>query len=96
VEDGDGSKIKVMSEPWLGGENLWIQSPQIQSMYDLHVNNLILQDVKGWDNHKIHSLFHETVAATILRTPLFEVVEEDKLVWIHENHGEYKHREVRI
>ncbi|MCI57805.1 hypothetical protein A2U01_0079056, partial [Trifolium medium] len=28
---GDGSKIKVMHDPWLrGGRNSWVRSPQVQ------------------------------------------------------------------
>jgi hypothetical protein len=87
---GDGSKIKVVCEPWLrGGDNLWMQAPQSQCTYELHVNDLLLPGVKNWDRHKIHSLFPVTVAENIINTPLFEEVKEDKLVWIHENNGNY-------
>jgi hypothetical protein len=52
-----------MCEPWLlGGDKLWMQSPQSQSMYDLYVSDLLLQGVKNWDSHKIYSLFPVTVA----------------------------------
>jgi hypothetical protein len=79
-----------MSEPWLrGDDNLWVQSPQNQSMYDLYVHNLLLQNSKEWDSHKIHSLFPEHVAASIINTPLLKEVHEDKLLWIFENHGNY-------
>jgi hypothetical protein len=87
---GDERKIKIMSEPWLRGEdNLWVQAPQSQSMYDLFVSDLLLQGVKGWDVHKIHSLFPETVAVHVIRIPLFEEEKEDKMVWNYENHGMY-------
>jgi ribonuclease HI len=79
-----------MDEPWLrGDDNLWMQSPQNQSMYDLCVNDLLLQGLKMWDSHKIHSLFAETVAEQILNMPLFDEVKEDRLVWKFENHGNY-------
>ncbi|GAU26279.1 hypothetical protein TSUD_224710 [Trifolium subterraneum] len=58
-------------------------------MYELYVNNLLLQDEKRWDFHKIHSIFSEAVAERILQTPLFEEVKEDQLVWQFENHGMY-------
>jgi ribonuclease HI len=61
-------------------------------MYDLYVHNLLLQDVKGWDIHKLHSLFSESMVESIIKTPLFEDVHEDKLVWIFENHGNYSVR----
>ncbi|GAU51577.1 hypothetical protein TSUD_414260 [Trifolium subterraneum] len=50
---------------------------------------LPLDDVKSWDVHKIHSLFSEPVVESILRTPLFEEVHEDKLIWNLEKHGNY-------
>jgi hypothetical protein len=79
-----------MCGPWLRGEDkLWVQSPQPQSMYDLYVNDLLLQGMKCWDSHKIHSLFSETVAEHILNTPFFVEVKEDRLVWNYENHGNY-------
>jgi hypothetical protein len=87
---GDGKNINVMSDPWLRGkDNLWMHSPQIQSMYNLSVHNLLLQNSKEWDIHKIYSLFPEHVASSIINTPLIEEVHDDKLMWIFENHGSY-------
>jgi hypothetical protein len=79
-----------MSNPWLrGGDELWVQSPQNQSMYDLFVNDLLLQGTKMWDSHKVKLLFSEPVAEHTLNIPLFEEVKEDKLVWKFDNHGSY-------
>jgi hypothetical protein len=40
---GDGSKIMIMSEPWIRREdNFRLDAPQIQSMYDLNVRALLL------------------------------------------------------
>jgi ribonuclease HI len=87
---GDGSKINVMSDPWFrGNDSLWMQAPQLQSTYDLFVHDLLVQDMKAWDSNKIHSLFSEHVAESILKIPLFEEVQEDRLVWNFENHGSY-------
>jgi ribonuclease HI len=87
---GDGRKINIMSDPWTRGEDSsWLQSPQDQSMYNLCVHNLLLQDVKAWDAHKIYSLFSKNVADVIVKTPLLEEVKEDNLVWTLENHGCY-------
>jgi hypothetical protein len=61
----------------------------IPKYFELYVNDLLLQGTKSWDTNKVLSLFPETVAAAILNTPLFEEVKEDRMVWIHENHGNY-------
>jgi hypothetical protein len=35
---GDGSKIMIISEPWIrGDDNFRLDAPQVQSMYDLNV-----------------------------------------------------------
>jgi hypothetical protein len=79
-----------MSDPWFrGDDSLWIQAPQLRSTYDLFVHDLLVQDMKAWDSNKIHSLFSEPVAESILKIPLFEEVQEDRLVWNFEKHGSY-------
>jgi hypothetical protein len=86
----DGSKIKVMIEPWIRGNDLlWVQSPQNQSAFNFFFNDLLVQGMKIWDSHKIHSLFLEPVAGHILNTLLFEEVTDDRVVWNFENHCTY-------
>jgi ribonuclease HI len=90
---GDGSKIHVMSEPWLRVNNgRCLNSPQTQHVYGLIVNNLMLPNVKRWDENKILSLFPLEDAHDILSVPLFELVREDKLIWREENDGVYSVR----
>jgi hypothetical protein len=79
-----------MSEPWLREKDgTWVQSPQNQGVYNITVNQLMLPNIKCWDKEKIESLFPEGVARYILNTPLFDVIEEDKLVWHDDIHGQY-------
>jgi hypothetical protein len=42
-----------------------------------------------WDKEKIESLFSSNVVNHILDIPLFDIVEEDKLVWNDNMHGQY-------
>jgi hypothetical protein len=37
--------------------------------------------MKSWDREKIEALFSLDMAKTILEVPLFDMVEDDKLVW---------------
>ncbi|PNX55279.1 hypothetical protein L195_g048906, partial [Trifolium pratense] len=51
---GDERKIKVMTEPWLRGDGKgWIRAPQPQGVYNITVNDLMLDDIKQWDSNKI-------------------------------------------
>ncbi|KAK2410765.1 hypothetical protein QL285_046110 [Trifolium repens] len=90
---GDGSKIQVMSEPWLRVNNgRCLNGPQNQNVYQLSVGNLLLPNVKRWDENKIHTLFSIEDAYDILSVPLFDLVREDKLIWREENDGVYSVR----
>ncbi|PNX71244.1 ribonuclease H, partial [Trifolium pratense] len=87
---GNGKNIKVMSEPWLRGENgAWLPSPQDQGVHNYNVNDLMMSNVTMWDKDKIESLFSIHIANRILGIPLFDMVEEDKLLWIDSTNGNY-------
>jgi hypothetical protein len=90
---GNGTKIKVMNDPWLRDrDNAWVQSPQVQGVHDLTVNDLMFPNLKVWDNAKIMSLFPVNVANSIIDIPLFDDIVEDKLIWVDSLDGEYKVR----
>ncbi|CAK8544282.1 unnamed protein product [Lathyrus sativus] len=87
---GDGSKIKVMSDPWLRGVGkVWANAPQNRDAYNISVKDLMLNSVKIWDKYKIKHLFTRDVAKAILEVPLLEEVGEDGLVWKEEQSGIY-------
>jgi ribonuclease HI len=79
-----------MSEPWLRERNdAWIPSPQAQGVYNLHVSDLMIPNLKLWDKNKIESLFPLHIANRIMETPLLSVVEEDKIIWGDSMDGNY-------
>jgi hypothetical protein len=90
---GDGSKIQVMHEPWLrGGNERCLNAPQTRIVYDLKLENILLPNVKRWDENKVYSLFSNDVADDIITVPLFELVREDRLIWSEEKDGVYSVR----
>jgi hypothetical protein len=79
-----------MSDPWLReGDGAWLKSPQKQGAHSINVMDLMLPNEKKWDKEKIESLFFPDVVNQILDIPLFDMVEEDKLVWNDNMHGQY-------
>jgi ribonuclease HI len=87
---GSGRSIKVLGEPWLRDkEGAWLPSPQSQGVHSLTLNELMVPNMKKWDKIKVEYLFPVNVANLILETPLFEMVEEDKLLWMDSPHGTY-------
>ncbi|PNX67203.1 ribonuclease H, partial [Trifolium pratense] len=82
-----------MKDPWLREKDgAWIQSPQVQGMYSINVNNLMVPNTKQWDKEKIETLFTDDVVKRILDIPLINTVEEDKLIWVDSVHGNYSVR----
>jgi ribonuclease HI len=69
-----------------------VQSPQLQGVHNLTVNELMLPNLKVWDNDKIMSLFSADVANRIIDIPLFDDIVEDKLIWLDSIDGQYKVR----
>jgi ribonuclease HI len=90
---GDGSKIKVMHEPWVrASEECCLNAPQNHNVYNLTVQQLMLPNMKRWDMDKINSLFPIELAHDIAAVPLLDVVLEDRLVWKEEKDGVYSVR----
>jgi hypothetical protein len=82
-----------MNEPGLKKEDgLWLQSPQDEGVFNMSVNQLMLQNRKEWDSVKIKLLFPLNIANSILNVPLFNDVEEDKLIWYDDLNGNYSVR----
>jgi hypothetical protein len=61
-------------------------------VYDLKLENILLPNVKRWDENKVYSLFSNDVADDIITVPLFELVREDRLIWSEEKDGVYSVR----
>jgi hypothetical protein len=77
-----------MSDPWLRErDDVWVQSPQIQGAHNITVN-VMIPNMKAWDKDKIVSLFPLDVANRIIDIPLFDLIEEDKLIWVDSVHGQ--------
>ncbi|WJX78361.1 hypothetical protein P8452_61592 [Trifolium repens] len=90
---GDGSKIRVMNEPWLrSSQGRCLNAPQTQNVYNLKVQHLLLPNVKRWDENKLRSLFSLEVVNEILALLVLDLVREDKLIWCEENDGVYSVR----
>jgi hypothetical protein len=87
---GSGANINVMSDPWLrGSSGAWIPSPQSQGVHNLSVNELMVPNVKLWDKCRIESIFPTHIAKRIFEIPLFDTLEDDKLVWVDNTNGVY-------
>jgi len=53
------------------------------------VGHLIHQDTKSWNEELVRYIFEEGTAQRILNLPLFQQVNEDRLVWNPEKIGHY-------
>jgi hypothetical protein len=71
----------------------YLSFPQGEEVYDLYVNQLMVEREKRWDLHKIQTLFSIDAVETIMSMPLFQTVREDKLIWDGNKEGKYSDRE---
>jgi hypothetical protein len=79
-----------MKDPWIrGGEGWWLHSPQKAEVYDMTVNQLMIDGERRWDVHKIQHLFFPKAAGRILSVNLFQNVREDKFIWEGGTDGKY-------
>jgi hypothetical protein len=61
-----------MHEPWLRTSEVGcLNAPQSLNMYNLTVQQLMLPNIKKWDEDKINSLFPIEVAHEIIATGLY-------------------------
>ncbi|PNY13385.1 ribonuclease H [Trifolium pratense] len=87
---GDGSRVRVMEDPWLRGSvGRWISAPQREEVYGMYVNNLMEEGVRRWDRNKLEELFSSEEANKIMSMPLFESIQEDKVVLYGDKEGKY-------
>jgi len=85
---GDGTRVRVMHDPWLRmSQSNGVQSPQRQEVFNLRVSGLMVQGKRRWDEAKIHHLFSNGVAASILAVPLLLDDKDDRVIWSEDLHG---------
>ncbi|XP_058779420.1 uncharacterized protein LOC131653326 [Vicia villosa] len=87
---GSGESIPAWGQIWLHDStslmNPWPNNPMISR---LKFSDLMQPNVKQWSTNLIYSLVGEGIAEIVLNTPLFGVVQEDKIVWKLERNGDY-------
>jgi len=87
---GSGASIPIINEPWMvNGVCLDSNTPNAHLLQNFSVNSLMHPNSKTWNEELIYQVVDTTTTASILRTPLFDQVEEDKLVWKAERTGLY-------
>ncbi|CAJ2674072.1 unnamed protein product [Trifolium pratense] len=87
---GSGENISILGEPWIqGGTPISASNPSVMHLQNIKVKHLISNTTKELDSHVINNLFDQGTADAILRTPLFQQVTSDKLVWKAEKKGNY-------
>ncbi|KAG2667197.1 hypothetical protein I3760_15G101000 [Carya illinoinensis] len=89
----NGRLVNIWSDPWIltlkdfkPTLNLNMES----SHQSIKVSDIILNNPKSWDIHKMKNLFDQTSITEILKIPLTtRVQDEDKEVWSLNHSGKY-------
>ena len=79
---GDGTSIRIWTDPWLLSEFLpFVSSPVAQALEEAKVVSLIDPDTKEWLSTTIQSTFSPHDAELIFSIPLSSIPMAEKLVW---------------
>ncbi|CAN0884583.1 Uncharacterized mitochondrial protein AtMg00310 [Linum grandiflorum] len=87
---GDGHTAKVFGEPWLRDEhNCWVKPVPSLQLDDLTVYDLLIPNLRVWDNHLLISLFSDRDIQVIQSMAPPEGDAPDTLIWRFERKGIY-------
>jgi len=77
-----GESIPILNEPWLVNRER-IEDVIVGAHYvcDFSVSSLINQSSKTWNQEDIQQVFSQDITMAILRTPLIEQANDNKLIW---------------
>lgn len=67
---------------------VWRRLTRLQQQ-GLKVQDLINQDLGGWNSNLIKEIFEEPIAMKILQTPVGITGEKDNLIWPHSTSGDF-------
>jgi len=87
---GSGTTIPILDAPWLSnGESIDCNIAEGYHVRDFKDHNLMSEYGKVWNASLIRQVFSNDIAEAILNTPLFEQVQNDRLIWKVERNGCY-------
>jgi hypothetical protein len=90
---GSGNNISILYEPWMcNGESIGGRIKGAHFVYHTSINHLMDPYAKRRNEHVVRWVFNDNIAVKILNTPLFDQVQQDRLIWRAENHDYYSVR----
>jgi hypothetical protein len=90
---GSGNNIPILNEPWLcNGDSIDGNIAAAHFVRHTSINSLLDPYAKRGNELVVRQVFSDNIAVQILNTPLFEQVQQDRLIWKAEKHGHYSVR----
>ena len=90
---GSGNNIPIRNEPWMcNGDSIDGNIAGAHFVSHTSINSLVDPNAKRWNEPVVRQVFSDNIAAQILNTPLFEQVQQDRLIWKAKKHGHYSVR----
>ncbi|CAJ2637113.1 unnamed protein product [Trifolium pratense] len=87
---GTGNHIPVWNHKWSLDGDIFTRPVHMNHVMDtMRVSDLLMSDSKMWNLPLICSLFDDSSARKILKTPLLDSVPVDKVIWRLEKDGHY-------
>jgi len=87
---GSGTCIHILYEPWLhNGERIDSNIQGAHFVRNALINCLFDPYGKSWNELVVRQVFNKDLAYKIPNTPLFEQVQQDKMIWKAGKNGRY-------
>lgn len=89
---GSGSSVDIWKDNWIPGSSSMKPHVRLPGVSAQMVDDLLLPNVRRWNEQLIHDSFISMDAEEILKIPLSCTMEEDVVAWAFERSGAYSVR----
>ncbi|CAJ2643989.1 unnamed protein product [Trifolium pratense] len=87
---GTGHNIPIWDSRWLSDGSILSQPTNMHvNLADMRVSDILEPNVKQWNPTLVTSMLGTQLGSRILKTPLFDSVSHDKIIWRFEKNGKY-------
>jgi len=87
---GNGQKVRVLEDNWLPYQNGFrVVSPNTNSSIPLLVKDFLSVDPPDWNDQLLQELLLPIDSHQVLQLPIIHPYEDDELMWMFENNGNY-------
>ncbi|GAU25475.1 hypothetical protein TSUD_71290 [Trifolium subterraneum] len=87
---GSGHDIPIWNYRWTSDGSIFPTPPNLhEDLANMTISDILIGNEKRWNAALIQDLVDDNTATKILKTPLLESVQNDRIIWRYEKNGIY-------